>query len=94
LNEKDTAKYIHLLAKKSTDPEFSLRASKFTLSDEERLQFILEGFPQIGPINAKKLLTKFGTFQDILLASDPELKEVIGKKADELIRLKNVKYRP
>ncbi len=94
LNEADTATYIYLLAKKSTNPDFSLRASKIFLNDEQRLQFILEGFPQIGPVNAKKLLSKLKTLQGILNAPDEALKETIGKKADELIRLKNLEYKP
>lgn len=92
LNEKDTAKYISVLAKKKDRPEQSLRASKIHLSDKEQLQFILEGFPQIGPTTTKKLLKHFKTIKNIANASEENLKEIIGKKAEKVYRLFNKKY--
>lgn len=92
LNEKDTAKYISVLAKKQPKKEFSLRASKINLSEKERLQFILEGFPQIGPTTAKKLLKHFKTLKNLANTSESDLKEVIGKKAETLYKLINLKF--
>src|SRR3989344_6779104 len=45
-NSEDTAKFISVLAKKS-EKEASLNVSKKNLSKNERMQFILEGFPGI-----------------------------------------------
>ncbi len=92
LNEKDTAKYISILANKKQDKEFSLRASKIFLSDKEQLQFILEGFQGIGPITAKKLLSHFRTLKRIVNASKEELEKIIGKKADFLDKIINEEY--
>ena len=92
LNEKDTAKYIYVLAKKKTKTEPPLRASKIFMSKQEQLQFILEGFPQIGPSTAKKLLTYFKTIKNISQASESELKKIIGKKAETVYKLFNTKY--
>ncbi|MCH7567850.1 MAG: hypothetical protein IIA87_00340 [Nanoarchaeota archaeon] len=89
LNEKDTAKYISVLAKKQPKKESAIRASKIMLSDKEQLQFILEGFPNIGPIAAKKLLKHFKTLKNIANAVEDELKEIIGKKAERLYKLIN-----
>ena len=45
-------------------------------------QFIIEGFPGIGPMNAKKLLERFKTIKEIVNASEEELKEILGKKSE------------
>ena len=84
---EDTAKYIALLAKKSPKKDFSLRASKIVFSEEEQLQYILEGFPQIGPVTAKKLLEHFHTIKNLVNAPEEELKKIVGKKAEVLHKL-------
>ena len=78
---QDTAKFIDLIARKK-EVESSLNVVKKSLSSSERMQFIIEGFPGIGPKTAKKLLEKFKSLNSIFNASSSELEEVIGKKAD------------
>ncbi len=78
---RDTAKFISILAKRK-EKEVSLNVSKKNLNKQERLQFILEGFPGIGPKTAKKLLQKYKTIKNIVNAPLEELTELIGKKAD------------
>jgi ERCC4-type nuclease len=80
-NYEDTARFISVLARKK-EKESSLNVNKKSLNKKERLQFILEGFPGIGPKNARKLLEKFKTLKNITNAPIEELSEVIGKKAD------------
>jgi Fanconi anemia group M protein len=80
-NYEDTARYLAVLARKK-EKESSLNVTKKSLNKKERLQFILEGFPGIGPKTAKKLLSHFHTLKNIANASLEELTEVIGKKAD------------
>ena len=80
-DEKDTAKYIAVLANKKQKSENALRVSKITLTDSERVQFILEGFPNIGPVAAKKLIAEFGSLKNIFNSSEMELERVMGKKA-------------
>jgi ERCC4-type nuclease len=80
-NYQDTARFISLIARKK-ERESPLNVSKKSLNKKERLQFILEGFPGIGPKTARKLLEKFKTLKNIANASIEELTEVIGKKAD------------
>ena len=91
-DEKDTAKFIYILAKKQTKTEFPLRASKITLTDKEQLQFILEGFPNIGPTTAKKILKHYKTLNALANSYLEELKDLIGKKSEELHRLLNRRY--
>lgn len=90
-NYEDTAKFISVLAKKQTK-EIALKAKKRILNKKEQLQFIIESFPGIGPITAKKLLSKFKTISNIINASEDELKKTIGKKAEPIIKLRNIKY--
>jgi len=78
---KDTAKFISVLSRRS-EKEASLNVTKKSLNKKERLQFILEGFPGIGPKNAKKLLEKFKTLKGIINTPIEELKKEIGKKAE------------
>ena len=89
-NYEDTAKFILILSKKK-EKEMSLNVTKKSLDKKERKQFIIEGFPGIGPKTAKKLLKKFKTIKNIINVSEEELKEVIGKKA-EIFKVVNDKY--
>lgn len=90
-NYEDSAKFILVISKRKPR-ELSLNVSKKSLDKKERLQFILEGFPGIGPKTARKLLEKFKTIKNIANASEQELKEVIGKKAEILKELINGEY--
>ncbi len=88
----DTARFIKILSKKQKK-ELPLNINKKTLNTQERIQFILEGFPGIGPKTARKLLNEFKTLQNIINASEEELKEVVGKKSEPLIKIINYKYK-
>ena len=90
-DSEDTAKFISVLAKRKLK-ELSLNVSKKSLNKKERLQFILESFPGIGPKSAKKLLTKFKTIKNIINASEKELKETLGKKAEIIKKLIESEY--
>ena len=78
-NPEDTAKFISVIAKKQ-EKEMSLISKKKSLSKKEQLQFIVEGFPGIGPKTAKKLLKEFKTIQGIINAPEIDLKKILGKK--------------
>ena len=86
-NAEDTAKYLCILALKKENSPFSIRPSRILRTKEEQAQFILEGFPNIGPVTAKKLLFHFKTLNNIFSASEDELRKIIGKKAEEFTRL-------
>ncbi|MCL5729993.1 MAG: helix-hairpin-helix domain-containing protein [Candidatus Pacearchaeota archaeon] len=78
---EDTARFISVLSKRQKK-EASLNISRKNLDKGERMQFILESFPGIGPKTAKKLLEHFMTLRELFNASQNEIEEIIGKKAD------------
>jgi Fanconi anemia group M protein len=79
-NEKETAQFILILSKKKINKDISLRLSRSQLSIEEQKQFILEGFPGIGPTTAKKLLKEFKSLSNIFNSSELDLKKILGKR--------------
>lgn len=89
-DSEDTAKFLLILAKRE-EKEVSLKAKKKSLNKKEQMQFILEGFPGIGPSTAKKLLNNYKSLKEIFNASLEDLKKVIGKKA-EIFKLLEEKY--
>ena len=86
-NSEDTAKYIDVLYRRKDKGDIGLRASKIALTRKEQLQFILEGFPHIGPVKAEKLLGRFGSLSRIFNASLEDLESVLGKYASEFKEL-------
>jgi len=89
-NYKDTAQFIYRIAMKKNQ-EMSIRAIKKSFSKKEQMQFILEGFPGIGPKTARKLLKEFSTLQNIFSSPQDKLEKLIGKKA-EIFLITELKY--
>lgn len=90
-NSEDTAKFISVLSKKR-NKEINLNAKKKTLSKKEQLQFIIEGFPGVGPKKARALLERFGSIQNIILAPTEELEKILGIKAEKIREIIERKY--
>lgn len=87
---RDTALFLSLFAKKKKT-EISLR-TKLKMPDSQRIKFILEGFPSIGPITAKKLLEKYKTIKNVINAAEEEIKSILGKRADKFLELISKTY--
>jgi len=90
-NYADTARFLSVLAKKKPR-EAPLNVSKKSLDKKERMQFILEGFPGIGPKTARKLLKKFKTIKGVINAPESNLHEVLGKKAENIKKIIEGEY--
>jgi Fanconi anemia group M protein len=81
-DSKETADYLFLISKKQKkSSEVSLHSRK-GLTKKEKIQYILESLPNIGPSTSKKLLKKYKTLSSIFNLPPEELKKEIGKKAD------------
>jgi Fanconi anemia group M protein len=74
-NEEDSAKTLLVLARRLEKErrDISLRLKKSEMTFEEQKQFILEGFPGIGPTTAKNLIEKFKTLKKIFSSSKTDL---------------------
>ncbi len=90
-DSSDTAKFISVLSKKQGS-EISLKAKKRNLGRKEQLEFIIEGFPGIGPKKAKLLLEKFGSIQNVILAPTEELEKILGKNSSTIREIIERKY--
>jgi len=77
-NEEDTANFLILLAKRyeNPKPQNAIRQTKTLKTKEEQKQFILEGFPGIGPAAAQQLLDNFPTLQSIFNSTQKQLEKI------------------
>lgn len=83
---EDTARYIDVLARRKK-VEQGIRASKIFRTKKEQMQFILEGFPNVGPLKANALIKRFGSLSGVFNASEEELSEVLGKRTGDFKNL-------
>ncbi len=90
-NYEDTAKFLSVLSRQKPR-EMPLNPTKKFHSKKEQMQYILESFPGIGPKTAKKLLKKFKTIKKFVNSTEEELKEVLGKKANNVFRIIEQKF--
>ena len=84
-DSNDTADLLYTAAKREqrrNSKEVVLRGSKSKLSTSDTMQFIVEGFPNVSAVIAKRLLSHFGSIRALASASEKELQEVhgVGKK--------------
>ena len=90
-NQEDTAAMIKRIAireQKGEKRSISIRTEKKPQNLWEQQLFIIESLPNIGPVNAKNLLSHFGSVEAIMNADEKQLQEVegIGKKTSQNIR--------
>lgn len=90
-DEADTANYFRLLLNKK-ERISSIKPYKKALTPEQELEFILESFPKIGPVTAKKLLKEFSTLQDLFDAPKKHLQPILGKNSEIFKEIVNRKY--
>lgn len=91
-NQKETAKYIQLIANKK-EKEISLNPTRSNLGSKEQLEFIIESFPGIGPKTSRKLFQELGTIQNIINAPEETLQKILGKKSEKFLELIGRKYK-
>ena len=95
---EDTAYLIFKLAEKEGDVhkrQISLVEKPKISSLRQAQEFVVQSFPMIGPVYAKKLLMKFGSIKGICDADIAELQKVLGeKRGEELFKLIVAPYSP
>lgn len=87
-NEEDTANFLILLAKRyeKSKTQNTIRQTKTLKTPKEQKQFILEGFPGIGPVAAKNLLEEFKSLENIFKTTEKEFKEIKILSEDKIKR--------
>jgi len=94
----ETADLLYVMAKREQREEkksVAIRGEKTSMSTKERQQFVIEGFPNVSSVIAKRLLDHFGSIRAISIASERELQEVngVGKHiASSIFALLNAHY--
>lgn len=94
---KETAEILFAILKRefSEGRTSAVRGEKSVMTKEEKLQFIVEGLPNVSGILAQRLLNHFGTIQNIANAEIEQLKEVKGigdKIAEDIYRIVREKW--
>lgn len=95
---RETADFLYIIAnreQKESNKTIAVRGEKWTMSTPEQQQFIVEGFPNVSAVLARRLLEYFGSVKAIVNASEEELCNVhgIGKNtAAEIIKILNSEY--
>ena len=91
-NYEDTAKFISVLARKTKTQESGINDKPKPRNIQEQMQYIVEGFPGIGPKTARKLLEEFKTLENLFSQSIENIEKIIGKKS-EAFKILNLEYR-
>ena len=90
-NYEDTARFISVLSKKRAS-EIPLNAKKRSFNKKEQMQYILEGFPGIGPKTARKLLKEFKTIKGTINSDFDNLTKILGKRAETVKKIIEQEY--
>ncbi|BDC19321.1 multidrug MFS transporter [Acidianus sp. HS-5] len=100
-DKRDSAEVLVKLAEKFQGNEGRKRT--INLHDKPKFEsikdiqlYVVESLPNIGEVNAKKLLEKFSTIRNICNASISDLERVLGsrKRAEELYKILITPYSP
>ncbi len=96
-NEEDTARIIIYIWRKvyRSHKPAQPRYKPKLMTDKERIEFIVQSLPNIGPRLAKNILIHYRTLKALFTTTPSELKSVEGvgeKRAEEIYRLINLDY--
>ena len=97
-NKEKTAEVIYAIAKHeqlARKQPMRIFAKRKTYTIAQTQRSIIEMFPMVGPKLAKQLLENFGNIQNIINASEKELREIEGmgeKRARMICKIVNEQY--
>jgi ERCC4-type nuclease len=87
---RDTAQYLITLSKQQLKPRTKISLhNRIPKTIKEQKQYILEAFPNIGPIKAELLLKKFKTLSNVFNASEEELNEILKNQTKNFKEILN-----
>ncbi|MEM3074325.1 MAG: ERCC4 domain-containing protein [Candidatus Pacearchaeota archaeon] len=90
---EDSAKFLKILSlKQKKEKEIRTNHKPKPKNMQEQLQYLVEGFPNIGPKTAKKLFEEFSTFKNIINTPIEKLEKTIGKKA-QIFKISEYNYK-
>lgn len=92
-DEKETALILVAMAKReqlAECREVAVRGEPKGLTLPERQRFVVEGLPGISAVLAKRLLEHFGTAEQVMGASEEELKQVHGIGREKAKEIRNI----
>jgi ERCC4-related helicase len=96
-NPRDTASLLAVMAKREQGKEIDYSSHQVKpKSMKEQQEFIVSAFPNLGTLNAKKLLESFGSIKNLVNANKEELMKIdkIGEKiASSLIKTFEEEYK-
>lgn len=97
-DEEDTGKILIYIWRKLRGKGVRIEHPRYKpkiMGDRERMEFIIQSFPNIGPRLARNILTHYRTIRAFSTTTLSELKNVEGlgdKRANEIYRLLNLDY--
>lgn len=92
-NERETAQIIKAVAKREqegTKSEIPVRSGRKSLTLPQLQRFIVEGLPGVSAVLAKRLLNHFKSVENVVRASEEELKDVHGIGEEKARRIRRV----
>jgi Fanconi anemia group M protein len=96
-NATETADMLSVLARReeTESPEYFASPKRAYRSIREAQEMIIASFPEIGSVNAKKLLETFGSVRGVVIASTEDITTIKGigiKKAERIIEISTRHY--
>jgi len=87
-NQMDTAKTIFWMAKKeqTSGRGISIKVGKKPKEMRQLQEFVVASIPRISTVLAKRLLSNFGSIENLVVADVSELQKVVGKKRGEAVK--------
>ncbi|WP_265109491.1 DEAD/DEAH box helicase [Halosolutus halophilus] len=90
-DETETMELLAVIAgreQETADREVSVHGEKQSKTLAEQQEYVVSSIAEIGPVTARSLLSEFGTVEEIMIASEDELREAegVGKVTAERIR--------
>jgi ERCC4-type nuclease len=90
-DSEETAQYLITLAKQQLKkPVESSLHSRIPKTTKEQKHYVLEAFPNIGPITSKKLIKEFKNLKKVFNATEEDLSKILKSKVTNFKKLLDI----